>query len=609
MAKKKPKKKKKAPEQIQRPKDFLDMIAPAAVKFNTDHFILGSRYHTAMALKSYPPMTDELALLRGIGDMGGVNLRLTTRQVTPAEEDAILHAATNKSRMERSNTSDYKQSITAEANLRDMAELLAKQRQEKEPLIHCGVYLDIAAADTEKLRTARDTVSAQLVRSRMGADPLLLRQREGFLSANPAGGSQLANFAERVLPARSVANLYPMNYSGKTDPRGFFIGRDRFGSNIIVDFDRRASDKTNANALILGNTGQGKSYLLKLLLCNVREAGKNVISLDSEHEMEDECRALGGCFLDYLSGQYRINLLEPRCWDDGSEPEDPDAPAAFRGTLLSQHISFLRDVFRVYKGFDTPHIDTLELMVESLYKKWNITDRTDFARMKPEDYPILSDLYDAIQESYDHYDAADSLYPQEMLRDLLLGLHSMCRGADSRFFNGHTNITNSKFLVFCVKGLDNMAENLRNTLLFGLLSYMSDQLLTLGNSVAAIDELYLWLSNPTVITYIRNSLKRARKKESALFLASQNLEDFTQPGIRELTRPLFSIPVHQFLFNGGNVDKKFYMDNLQLEESEYALIRDPAKGSCLYKCGNERYILQVQAPEYKQAIFGTAGGR
>ena len=383
MAKKKQKKKKKMPEQAPRPKDFLDMIAPAAVKFNTDHFILGSRYHTAMALKSYPPMTDELALLRGLGDMGGVNLRLTARQVTPAEEDAILHAATNKSRMERSNTNDYKQSVTAEANLRDMAELLAKQRQEKEPLIHCGVYLDIAAADTEKLRTARDTVSAQLVRSRMGADPLLLRQREGFLSANPAGGSQLANFAERVLPARSVANLYPMNYSGKTDPKGFFIGRDRFGSNIIVDFDRRASDKTNASALILGNTGQGKSYLLKLLLCNVREAGKSVISLDSEHEMEDECRALGGCFLDYLSGQYRINLLEPRCWDDGSGPEDPDAPDAFRGTLLSQHISFLRDVFRVYKGFDTPHIDTLELMVEILYKKWNITDHTDFASVEP----------------------------------------------------------------------------------------------------------------------------------------------------------------------------------------------------------------------------------
>ena len=615
MAKKKQKKKKKMPEQVQRPKDFLDMIAPAAVKFNTDHFILGSRYHTAMALKSYPPMTDELALLRGLGDMGGVNLRLTARQVTPAEEDAILHAATNKSRMERSNTNDYKQSVTAEANLRDMAELLAKQRQEKEPLIHCGVYLDIAAADTEKLRTARDTVSAQLVRSRMGADPLLLRQREGFLSANPAGGSQLANFAERVLPARSVANLYPMNYSGKTDPKGFFIGRDRFGSNIIVDFDRRASDKTNASALILGNTGQGKSYLLKLLLCNVREAGKSVISLDSEHEMEDECRALGGCFLDYLSGQYRINLLEPRCWDDGSGPEDPDAPDAFRGTLLSQHISFLRDVFRVYKGFDTPHIDTLELMVERLYQKWNITDRTDFASMRPEDYPILSDLYDLIEEEYQGYDAdAHQLYTAELLQEILLGLHSMCKGAEAKFFNGHTNVTSSRFVVFGVKGLLQASKNVRSAMLFNVLSYLSDKLLTEGNTVAALDELYIWLSDnvavgTTIIEYIRNCLKRVRKKESAMLLASQNLEDFNQEGIRELTKPLFAIPPHQFLFNAGAVDKKFYMEALQLEESEYNLIRFPQRGVCLYRCGNERYLLEVHAPAYKEALFGKAGGR
>jgi len=599
---------KKVPEQIMPPKDFLDTIAPAAVKFNTDHFILGSRYHSVLTVKSYPPMTDELALLRGLGDMGGVDLRLTARQVSPAEEDAILHAAANKSRMERGNSSNVKQSVTAEANLRDMTELMAKQRQEKEPLIHCAVYVDVAASDLEKLRAARDTVSARLVRSRLGTDPLLLRQRGGFLTANPAGGNQLAAFAERVLPARSVANLYPMNYSGKTDPRGFFIGRDRFGSNIIVDLDRRAPDKTNGSALILGNTGQGKSFLLKLLLCNLRESGKRVLSLDSEHEMEDECRGLGGCFLDYLSGQYRINLLEPRCWDDGSGLEDPDAPDAFHGTLLAQHISFLRDVFRVYKGFDTPHIDTLELMVEKLYKRWGISDCTDFTQMRPKDYPILSDLYAVIQESHDTC-GADDLYTKEMLRDLLLGLHSMCKGADARFFNGHTNIDDSGFLVFCVKGLDNVAQNLRDTLLFSLLAYLSDQLLTLGNSVAAIDELYLWLSNPTVVTYIRNCLKRVRKKNSALILASQNIEDFDQPGIRELTRPLFSIPVHQFIFNGGNVDKKFFMDNLQLEESEYALIRDPQRGSCLYKCGNDRFLLQVQAPEYKKALFGTAGGR
>ena len=71
-----------------------------------------------------------------------------------------------------------------------------------------------------------------------------------------------------------------------TDPRGFYIGRDKYGTNIILDLDRRAPDKTNGSAIILGNSGQGKSFLLKLLLCNVDLAGKSVISLDSEHEME-----------------------------------------------------------------------------------------------------------------------------------------------------------------------------------------------------------------------------------------------------------------------------------------------------------------------------------
>ena len=362
--------------------------------------------------------------------------------------------------------------------------------------------------------------------------------------------------------------------------------------------------------MILGNTGQGKSYLLKLLLCNVREDGKDAIALDSEHELDDLCGHLGGCFLDLLSGQYRINLLEPRRWDDGSEPEDSDAPPAFRGTLLAQHISFLRDIFRVYKGFDTPHIDTLELMIERLYQQWGISDETDLSQFGAMNYPVMTDLYDLIERTYQHYDQESlPLYPPEMLRDLLLGLHSMCKGADSRFFNGHTNITSDHFLVFCVKGLDDVAENLRNALLFNVLSYMSDRLLTAGNTVATIDELYLWLSNPVAITYIRNALKRVRKRGSSMVLASQNLEDFDQPGVRELTRPLFAIPTHQFLFNAGTIDKRFYMDLLQLEPEEYELIRQSQRGICLYKCGNERYLLEVHAPSYKEKLFGAAGGR
>ena len=597
-------------------KDFLDMVAPSVIDFKVDHYLCGNTCRCVWALREYPTSTDEQAILRHLGEMDGVTIRIYTRQVTPSEERRIIHNAANKHRMSRSSTEDLQQTVTAEANLQDVVTLVSSMHRNREPLLHCAVFLELTAPDYDALKLLQTDVLTELVRSKLNVDRLMLRQQEGFVSVMPAGRNAFGAQFERVLPASSVANPYPFNYSGKTDPHGFYIGKDKYGANILVDFDKRDDDKTSANILILGNSGQGKSYLLKLLLLNFLEAGKSVISLDVEHEQKDMCETVGGCFMDLMGGVYRINPLEPKCWDDGSGPEDRDAPEAFRkSTRLSQHISFLKDFFRAYKDFSDRHIDAIEIMVGKLYAKWGISDSTNFAGLKPQDYPILSDLYKLIEQEYREYDGnCHQLYTAELLQEILLGLHSMCQGAEAQFFNGHTNVTSSRFIVFGVKGLLQASKNVRGAMLFNILSYMSDRLLTIGNTTAALDELYVWLSDnvsvgTTIIEYIRNTLKRVRKKESNLIMASQNLEDFDREGIRELTKPLFAIPPHQFIFNCGSIDKRFYMDLLQLEEAEYNLIRFPQRGVCLFKCGNERYLLEVHAPAYKEALIGTAGGR
>ena len=597
-------------------KDFLDMVAPSVIDFKVDHYLCGNTCRCVWALREYPTSTDEQAILRHLGEMDGVTIRIYTRQVTPSEELRIIHNAANKHRMSRSSTEDLQQTVTAEANLQDVVTLVSSMHRNREPLLHCAVFLELTAPDYDTLKLLQTDVLTELVRSKLNVARLMRRPQEGFVSVMPAGRNAFGAQFERVLPASSVANLYPFNYSGKTDPHGFYIGKDKYGANILVDFDKRDDDKTSANILILGNSGQGKSYLLKLLLLNFLEAGKSVISLDVEHEQKDMCETVGGCFMDLMGGVYRINPLEPKCWDDGSGPEDRDAPEAFRkSTRLSQHISFLKDFFRAYKDFSDRHIDAIEIMVGKLYAKWGISDSTNFAGLKPQDYPILSDLYELIDQEYREYDESQhQLYTAELLQEILLGLHSMCQGAEAQFFNGHTNVTSSRFIVFGVKGLLQASKNVRGAMLFNILSYMSDRLLTIGNTTAALDELYVWLSDnvsvgTTIIEYIRNTLKRVRKKESNLIMASQNLEDFDREGIRELTKPLFAIPPHQFIFNCGSIDKRFYMDLLQLEEAEYNLIRFPQRGVCLFKCGNERYLLEVHAPVYKEALFGTAGGR
>lgn len=601
----------KGTEENIRIQSFLDMISPSVIKFNTDHFICGNTYRCCWALREYPTSTNEQAILRHLGEKDGITLKIYTRHVTPAEEKKIISNAANRNRLTRNNTNDLQQTVTAESNLQDVANIVATMHRNREPLLHCAVYIELTALDYEHLKLLQTEVLTELIRSKLNVDRLILRQQQGFIAIMPSGYNVFNDQFERVLPASSVANLYPFNYSGKTDENGFYLGRDKFGSNIIVDLNKRADDKTNSNVLILGNSGQGKSYLLKLILCNLREAGMNIICLDPEQEYVDLTKNLGGCFIDLMSGEFIINVLEPKTWDENGTPEDREAPMAFRMTSkLSQHISFLKDFFRTYKDFSDREIDTIEIMLTKIYDKWNITNHTKFERLQSSDYPILSDLYDLIESEYKNFDESHKqLYTAETLREICLGLNSICKGSESKFFNGHTNITDSHFITFGVKGLLQANKSIKNALLFNVLSFMSNELLTHGKTASSIDEFYLFLTNLTAVEYIRNFMKRVRKKDSAVILASQNLEDFNIDGIKEYTKPLFSIPTHAFLFNAGNIDSKFYIDTLQLEQSEYDLIKYPQRGVCLYKCGNERYNLMVHAPEHKAKLFGNAGGR
>lgn len=607
-------------------KDFFDRILPSTIRFYTDHYIIGDSYRCVWAIKEYPPTTEELALFSQLADRSNVTVRLYSRLVDGLEQRKIIQNAARRNKL-HTGSDDALENITAEGNLKDVAALIADLRKNREPLLHCAVFLELKAESMQKLKELQADIIMELTRSKMSVDRLTLRQKEGFLSALPVGCNMFKEQFERVLPASSVANLYPFNYSGKTDPKGFFIGRDKYGTNILVDFDRRAEDKTNANCLILGNSGQGKSFLLKLILTNLRESGKRIISLDPEAEYEELTKALGGCYIDFMSGEFIINPLEPKSFGqaepapnsrrtdndntDYSHDNDGFVPEAFRKvTRLSQHIAYLKDFFRAYKDFNDEQLDTLEIILTKLYTNFGITDYTDYDKLTAEDYPIMEDLYTLLEKEYNEYDRSQkNIYREKTLHELCLGLHSMCVGTESKYFNGHTNIVDDKFLCFGVKGLLDTNRRLKDAMLFNLLSYMTNELLGKGNTVAAIDELYLFLTNMTAIEYIRNASKRVRKKDSAVILASQNIEDFMLDGIKEYTKPLFSIPTHQFLFNAGNIEPKTYIDIMQIEPSEFELIKYPERGTCLYRCGNERYLLQVIAPEFKQKMFGKAGGR
>ena len=170
------------PEQVEeiRTKDFFDCILPSTIKFFSDHYIVGDSYRSVWAIREYPPSTEEQAILSQLADRNGVTLRIYHRLVESMEQRKIIQNATRRNTL-KSGGNDMNDTIEAEGNLQDVIELLANLRKNREPLLHCSVFIELKAKNQESLKELQSEISMELTRSKISVDRLTLRQKEGFL--------------------------------------------------------------------------------------------------------------------------------------------------------------------------------------------------------------------------------------------------------------------------------------------------------------------------------------------------------------------------------------------------------------------------------------------
>ena len=215
------KQKELTPEQqeVIRTKDFFDCIAPATIKFFSDYYIVGNSYRCVWAIKEYPPATEEQAIFAQLADRSGVTLRIYSRPVDALEQRQILQHAERKNKLKLSGN-NLQDSVEAESNLRDLTDMLANRKQNREILVHCAVFIELRARSMDALKELKSEVEMELTRSKLLVEKLGLRQKEAFKSVMPMGSNQFGAQFERVLPVSSEANMFPFNFSGRsrTDP-------------------------------------------------------------------------------------------------------------------------------------------------------------------------------------------------------------------------------------------------------------------------------------------------------------------------------------------------------------------------------------------------------
>ena len=147
------KQKELTPEQIEeiRTKDFFDMILPGTVRFMSDHYIVGDSYRCVWAIREYPAVTTEQAILARLADKNGITLRIYNRLVSHIERSKIFQNATRRNKM-KSTSNDITETIAAEENLQDIITILSGDNRNAQEFLHCSVFIELKAESRAKLR-------------------------------------------------------------------------------------------------------------------------------------------------------------------------------------------------------------------------------------------------------------------------------------------------------------------------------------------------------------------------------------------------------------------------------------------------------------------------
>lgn len=493
----------------------------------------------------------------------------------------------------------------------DIKNFYAEVTRNQNTIYSVNVYIEIYGKTLEDLANLEQQVKIELAGVGITYDQLNYEQRNGFSSVQPLGSDHFI-LCSNNLPSKTVAALYPFSYSSLIHPHGMPLGRTDRGGPVYADIFQRDDQITNGVFFISGSAGQGKSYLQKKILTFMVTRGVHCYVMDPENEYSDVTRGLGGVVIDCASGNHKINIFEVRRIkleddvEDGAElPEISN-----ESPMFLQHLSWLKDEFRIMMPeMPDSTLRALMILVQGMYASVGIDQHTDFDRLRHEDYPTFSTLYDYVQKQL-----SKSSYPmltKEMISEVLLYINDPTYGELSNIFNGTTTIDvkNNPLICFSMGALMEGSEQRLQAVENNLNTYIwSIVLLREFQVLLSFDELYMYLEQPLMAKYISYFARRSRKYNACIGVATQQLQDCLDESVRRYSSPIINMSSFKFLFYSGQVDLQDMKEALKLTDGEAACISVSNKRHCLLKAGNGKYYMEVGTLPFEAELFGDKGG-
>ena len=585
---------------------LLDALAPQAINFQSNVLQFGDLEGRVLVITDYPPAAGTAWLSR-VTQIPGVTSSL---HITPTNSAELIEAISKaigeySSRLSQGGNALIMQR-TKQA-LEDAETLLKKIDLEQQNIFYMAVILFITAVDRETLDRRTRQVEASLAAAGMRGRTLLFRQEQGLKSVGPwmilEPEMQLAG--GRNMPVETVAASFPFVSGGLNDASGIMLGRDQAGGVVVIDIWRRGGDRTNSNWTILGKPGTGKSYTAKMLLLREYAQGAKIIIIDPEREYRAMCRQVGGTWINVAGGQGRINPLQIRSLPIDQDDDDEEKSFFDAQSPLGLHLQVLRTFFSLYlRDLGDVERAILEDALIEVYKEKGIDFTTEPKGLLPEQWPIMSDLYQYILEQ-------QSKKP-DLYERLAILLRRPAEGADAALWNGPTTATaESDFIVLDVHELQNADDSVRRTQYFNVLSYAWNLIEQDRSSkvILFVDEAWMLADDqtPQALAFLRDTSKRIRKYQGSLMVASQNVIDFLDPAVARHGQAILDNPAYKLLLAQGDKDLMALAQMMNLTEAEAELLQSAKRGEGLLVAGNQRIHIKIESAPY-EAPYLVGGG-
>ncbi len=592
--------------------NIKSQLAPKGLEFKSNEFIISDKYSTIMTVISFPRYIDH-GFLANLTSMSGIKIVIKHIPMAFGVISKMLNKEIIdlKQRYQEENDRTIQERIRQDyESLESFISMIASSQSK---IYDFQMHIMITAESEEALVTKKVQVKSYLQAMEMNAIPLRFEQEKVFKSIVPIYPKQdIENRIGTPIPSPTIAAMYPFIFDSIKDPGlSTLLGVDFSGGVIMFNQFlyqiKKENNRNNANLIILGTSGSGKSTAAKLMLRSHFRNNSQIIMIDPEGELEEMAKMYNGDFIDLgKGGEFgMINPLEVVL-----DADEEEIRQGLGHAVLTRTLQTIKAFLKYYDpGVNEDILNLFSEVVQETYQRFGMNFETDFTKFTSKDYPTFRDVYATIRGRI--MAMPEKNHERDTMERLELKIRPIVKEL-KYYFDGHTTIRpSSEFIVFNIREIMNADTNIRNALFFNILKYAWGMTLDRSvNTILSVDEAHVLLSGNNTLgaEFLAQVQRRSRKYNTGTIIITQQPSDFSEPGVLTHGKAIFDNASYYLVMGLKKQAVEDLSKLIDLNDSEKESIKRYNQGEALFVCGNRRMRINVILTPQELESFGDAGG-